>query len=270
MSTKNVADSSTTIAPQGSRRRYFHALWLLTGRDLRVKYATTWLGYAWTILDPLLMCAVYWLLFVAIIGRTGGVEPFGLFLITGLLPWQWFTTAVNDSTSAFKKDNKLLRSTGAPNSIWVMRVVLSSATTYLLAVPVLIAFLLVFQVPVGPGLIWWPVAFITQAVLVTGIGLLLAPLCILIGDLARIVSLVTRFLFFASPILFEHGRLPEWLDWMDRVNPLYGIMTMYRLGYWPELWNGGSIIASISISIALLAVGTIVFPMLVRPVLKDL
>ncbi|WP_029151169.1 ABC transporter permease [Microbacterium indicum] len=265
-----AAARKTSVGPQGSRRRYFHALWLLTGRDLRVKYATTWLGYAWTILDPLMMCGVYMFLFVVILGRTGGVEPYGVFLITGLLPWQWFTTAVNESGRAFLKDKKLLRSTGASNSMWVMRVVVSSGFTYVLSLPVVAAFLLIMQVPIGAGIVWWPVAFITQGILLTGIGLLMAPLCILINDLSKIVGIIVRFLFFASPILFDHSRLPDWLSWMDRVNPLYGIMTMYRLGYWPELWNGGSIVAAISVSIAILALGIMMFPILVRPVLKDL
>lgn len=265
-----MSATGTTVGPQGSFRRNLHSLWLLSGRDLRVKYATTWLGYAWSILDPLMMCAVYWLLIVLIIGRSGGVEPFVVFLISGLLPWQWFTTAVTGATSAFTKDKKLVRSTGASNIIWVLRVVLTSSISYLLSLPILVIFLILNGVPVGPGIAWFPVAFLLQAILCTGLGLILAPLCILITDLSRIVMITVQFLFFASPILFEHGRLPEWLMWLDRVNPLFGIMTMYRLGYWPELWNTGAILASFSITIAIFALGVIVFPLLIRPVLKDL
>lgn len=247
-----------------------HSLWLLVSRDLKVKYATTWLGYAWSVLDPLLMCGVYWVLFVVILQRAGGVEPFVIFLISGLLPWQWFSSAVNQSTSAFTKDKKLVRSTGTSNTIWVVRVVLSAAVSYALTFPVLAAFLVIYRMEIGPGIVWFPVAFLLQAILLTGLGLILAPLCILISDLSRIVSLVVQLLFFASPILFEHGRLPDWLSWMDRVNPMFGILTMYRLGYWPELWDVGQIVASFSISISIFALGVIVFPILVRPVLKDL
>lgn len=267
---KSLVSRGTTVGPQGSLRRYFHSLFLLTGRDLRVKYATTWLGYAWTILDPLMMCLVYWMLFEVILQRTGGVDPFVVFLISGLLPWAWFTSAVNGATSAFTKDKKLVRSTGTSNTIWVLRVVLSSAVSYLLALPVLAVFLLVHHMEIGIGIAWFPVAFVLQAMLLTGLGLILAPLCILIGDLARIVQVVVQFLFFASPILFEHGRLPDWLSWMDRVNPMFGILTLYRVGYWPELWNTGAIVAAFSISASTLALGILVFPALVRPVLKDL
>ncbi|WP_228067281.1 ABC transporter permease [Microbacterium paludicola] len=262
--------TATTVGRQGSTRRYFHAMWLLSSRDLRVKYATTWLGYIWAVLDPLLMCAIYWFLFTVVFERHGGVEPYAMFLISGLLPWQWFTTAVSDSTSAFTRDKKLVRSTGASNTIWVGRVVLSSAVSYALTFPILAAALLLFQMPIGPGIVWFPVAFLLQAVLCVGLGLVLAPLCILISDLARVTKLVIRVLFFCSPILFDLSHLPEWLQWVDRVNPMYGILTMYRLGYWPELWNTGSIVASFAISFGILALGIIVFPVLVRPVLKDL
>ena len=262
--------TSSTVAPQGSARRYFHSLWLLSGRDLRVKYATTWLGYAWSVLDPLLMCLVYWVLMEVILQRTGGVEPFVIFLISGLLPWQWFTATVTGATTAFSKDKKLVRSTGTSNTIWVLRVVLSNGITYAFSLPILAVFLIIHQVPVGPGLWWFPVAFVLQAMLLTGLGLILAPLCILMSDLSRIVSLVVRMLFFASPILFDHSRLPEWLSWLNVANPMFGILTMYRLGYWPELWDGGAILASALISTGVLIIGIIVFPPLLRPVLKDL
>ena len=81
--------------------RYRHSLWLLTRRDLRVRYSTSALGYLWSILDPLVMSAIYWFVFTQIFQRTVGHEPYIVFLITALLPWVWFNTSVSDFTRRF-------------------------------------------------------------------------------------------------------------------------------------------------------------------------
>ncbi len=84
--------SHTTAGAPGSPRRYFHSLWLLSARDLRVRYATSVLGYLWSVLDPLVMSAIYWFVFTQVFHRGAvGEQPYIVFLIVALLPWVWFT-----------------------------------------------------------------------------------------------------------------------------------------------------------------------------------
>src|SRR5690606_23599700 len=83
------------------------SLWLLSSRDLRVRYATGWLGYLWSVLDPLVMSGIYWFVFSQIFHRDVGAEPYIVFLICALLPWVWFNSSVTDFTRAFNKDAKL-------------------------------------------------------------------------------------------------------------------------------------------------------------------
>src|SRR6185503_1437493 len=78
-----------------------NVLWTLVVRDLRVRYSRSVLGYVWTILDPLLMSMIYFFIFVYIIGRKDlGHSPYFLFLVSGLLPWQWFSGVVSESSRA--------------------------------------------------------------------------------------------------------------------------------------------------------------------------
>ena len=81
--------------------RYRHTLWLLTRRDLRVRYSTSALGYVWSILDPLVMSGIYWFVFTQVFQRPAGTGPYIVFLLSALLPWMWFNSAVGDSTRAF-------------------------------------------------------------------------------------------------------------------------------------------------------------------------
>ena len=129
-----------TVGAPGSARRYFHSLWLLSARDLRVRYSTSALGYLWSILDPLVMSLIYWFVFTQVFERTVGTEPYIVFLITALLPWVWFNASVTDFTKAFSKDARLVRSTSIPRSIWVTRIILSKGIEFLFSLPVIVFF----------------------------------------------------------------------------------------------------------------------------------
>ena len=168
--------TTAVVGAPGSARRYLHSLWLLSARDLKVRYATSALGYLWSILDPLVMSAIYWFVFTLIFQRDGiGGEPYIVFLLVGLLPWVWFNASVIDFTKAFRKDAKLVRSTAIPRSIWVGRIVLSKGIEFLFSIPVLILFALFAQPRVqwNPLILLFPLGIVLQAVLLVGLGLLL-------------------------------------------------------------------------------------------------
>ncbi|MAM54165.1 MAG: sugar ABC transporter, partial [Microbacterium sp.] len=165
-----------TVGAPGSARRYFHSLWLLSARDLRVRYSTSALGYLWSILDPLVMSLIYWFVFTQVFERTVGTEPYIVFLITALLPWVWFNASVTDFTKAFSKDARLVRSTSIPRSIWVTRIILSKGIEFLFSLPVIVFFAILGGATLTWGVLLFPIAVIMQLVLLVGLGLLVAPL----------------------------------------------------------------------------------------------
>jgi ABC-2 type transport system permease protein len=222
------------------------------------------------VLDPLVMSLIYWFVFTQIFGRGVGEEPYIVFLITALLPWVWFNAAVTDFTRAFSKDARLVRSTSIPRSIWVNRIVLSKGIEFLFSLPVLVLFALVGGAPVTWGLAWFPVAVVLQTVLLVGLGLLVAPLCVLWGDLERTTRLILRALFYATPIIYGVNDLPGIFRELVAFNPLAGIFTLYRVGFFPDQWDTLTVIVGAVMSFALLALGIFVFGRLERPVLKEL
>ena len=262
--------TTATVGAPGSPRRYFHSLWLLSSRDLRVRYATSALGYLWSVLDPLVMSLIYWFVFTQIFGRGVGEEPYIVFLITALLPWVWFNAAVTDFTKAFNKDARLVRSTSIPRSIWVNRIVLSKGIEFLFSIPVLVVFAVVGGATVGWGILWFPVAVLLQTVLLVGLGLLVAPLCVLWGDLERTTRLILRALFYATPIIYGVNDLPGIFPDLMAFNPLAGIFTLYRVGFFPDQWDTLSVVICALMSFAFLGLGAWVFRRLERPVLKEL
>lgn len=265
--------TAAVVGAPGSPRRYLHSLWLLSARDLKVRYSTSALGYVWSVLDPLLMSGIYWFVFTQVFSRGSiGAEPYIVFLLSGLLPWVWFNSAVTDFTRAFNKDARLVRSTAIPRSIWVNRIVLSKGVEFLLSMPVLILFA-VFAVPgvqVTGLLVLFPVAILLQLCLLIGLGLLIAPLCVLWGDLERTTRLILRALFYASPIIYSVSDLPGVFAQIAAANPLAGILVLYRVGLFPDQWNGLTVAVSVVVSLGALGAGVLVFRRLERSVLKEL
>lgn len=270
---------ATTVGLPGTPRRYFHSLWLLSARDLKVRYSTSALGYLWSVLDPLVMSAIYWFVFTQVFQRTVGEQPYIIFLISALLPWVWFNAAVGDFTRAFKKDARLVRSTSIPRSIWVNRIVLSKGIEFLCSLPVLALFIAVNLltetdpdkiVHIGWGILWVPVAVVLQSVLLVGLGLLVAPLCALYTDLERTTALILRALFYATPIIYSVKDLPGPFATLGMFNPLAGIFSMYRLAFFPDQWDPKVMVIGAVMSFVILALGFWVFRTLERPVLKEL
>lgn len=262
--------SVTTVGAPGTPRRYLHSLWLLSVRDLKVRYATSFLGYVWSILDPLVMSLIYLMVFTFFFKKDVGAEPYIVFLIAGLLPWVWFNTSVSDFTRAFRKDAKLVRSTSIPRSIWINRIVLSKAFEFLLSLPVLVLFAVSFGASVGWGLLWFPAAVLLQATLLVGLGLLIAPLCVLFSDLERTTALILRAMFYATPVIYAIQNLPEPFKTILSFNPLTGIFMLYRAAFFPELFEPVPVMIAAVMSVGILFLGLLVFRRLERSVLKEL
>jgi ABC-2 type transport system permease protein len=268
---------TTTAAIEPATRRspaerYWRSLWLLTVRDLRVRYTTSFLGYLWSIIDPLLMSGIYYVVFVVILDRgLAGPEPYIVFLISGLLPWTWFSNAVTDCTKAFTREAKLLRSTTIPRTIWIARMVLSKGIEFLISISVLVVFVIVFGATVHWEAVLWLLAIVLQTVLLLGIGLIVAPLVVFFRDLERAIRLVLRVLFYATPIVYSQTKLENaGLETIGSFNPLSGIMSLYRSAFFPEDLDWFAVTISALVSIIVLVVGVLVFRGSIRTVLKEI
>ncbi|MBC7518595.1 MAG: ABC transporter permease [Microbacteriaceae bacterium] len=250
--------------------RYRQPLWLLTKRDLRVRYSTSVLGYFWSILDPLVMAAIYWFVFTQVFHREVGEKPYIIFLLTALLPWTWFTGTVSDCTRAFLRESKLIRSTKIPRTIWVTRLVLSKGIEFLASIPVIALFAVATGAPVHWEAVFSVLAVLLQAALLVGIGLIVAPLVVFFRDLERAVKLALRFLFYASPVIYNISDLPKSLHLLAVFNPLAGIFSLYRGAFFPDQIDWFAVGVGTAVIAVLLVSGAIVFTRTERAVLKEI
>ena len=234
------------------------------------------LGYVWSILEPLAMAGVYWFVFTKLMTRQVGADPYIVFLLCGMLPWQWASAVLRSSMRALSKDSKLVRSTNLPREIWVLRTVGSKFAEFLYALPVLAFFAIISQAELSWWVVFTPLAMFLEFVLLIGSGLLLAPLAVLYGDVERLMRIVMRLLFYFSPVIYglhdvtDSGRLGP-AGKLFILNPLAGIFDLYRISFFPDQWSGWTpVVIAAAGSVLVFIAGVYVFRRLEGRVLKEI
>jgi ABC-2 type transport system permease protein len=255
------------------RRR--RILFLLVTRDLKVKYAGSALGYFWSILEPLMLAGVYWFIFTKLIHRSIGEAPYVVFLLCGVLPWQFTAGSLRASMRSLSKDAKLVRSTNLPREIWVLRTVGSKMAEFLFSLPVIAFFALVTGAHLTWYVVFFPLALLIQVVLLVGCGLILAPISVLYSDVGRILPTVLRLFFYFSPILYGIKDITRRVGGnagdLFALNPLAGIFDLYRTAFFNDQWAGwGAVGVAAAWALGALALGMWVFPRLEGMVLKEI
>jgi len=220
------------------------------------------------------MAGIYWFVFTQIFNRSvEGEDPYIVFMLLALLPWTWFNGAISDSTRAFTRGAKLIRSTKIPRTIWVASIVCSKGIEFLASLPVLA----IFAIATGAQLHWEAVFFVLalamQFVLTLGIGMMVAPLVVFFRDLERAVKLVLRFLFYASPIIYgvsAYASVGKEFHFVAAFNPLSGIFSLYRGAFFPDQLDWFTIAIGAVMCVLFFFLGLYVFKRSERAVLKEI
>jgi ABC-2 type transport system permease protein len=270
---------TATRAARPARRttywsRYRHALWLLTTRDLKVRYTTSALGYVWSILDPLLMGLIYFVVFTYVFtgrGQTVGQQPYILFLLMAVLPWTWFNGNLSDATRAFRQEGKLIRSVKIPRSIWILRQIASKGIEFVISLSIIVFFALISWTAPSPyALICLPLAIALQVLLTIGCNFIVAPLAVFYRDLERVVKLGLRVLFYGAPVLYHLDIGNPMLHFVYGLDPLAGILDLYRGCFFPQIVDWVYVLEGTVVSLIIFTIGSVVFRRSVPRVLKEI
>jgi ABC-2 type transport system permease protein len=221
---------------QISRRR--DVLRMLVGRDLKRKYATSYLGYAWTLLEPTLLIGIYWLVW-GHVARLN-IQHYVVFIAVALIPFQWFRQSVNGATGVLTGNARLVSSISLPREMYPLAFVLMKTIEFLLTMPIVVALALAYGLLPNHNAIYLPLAFIVELVMITGLALLLSSLNTLFKDIDRALSVVMRLLFYLTPVLYPTSRLHGKVRAIYNLNPLVGIIDIHRAVWFPGTpisWN---------------------------------
>ncbi len=204
----------------------------LTARDLKARNRGSILGFFWSLANPLLLLAVYTLVFTKFFPQQV-VTPYPLFLFSGILPWTFFSAAVLESTSSISANAGLIKKVMFPAEALPLVVVLSHLVHFVAALPILLAAILGFAV-LGKFTISWtillaPFLMLLQAVFVAGLAMIVSSASVLFRDLRDIVANLLQLGFFVTPILYLIDNIASRpLRAMLRVNPMTPFVVSYQ------------------------------------------
>ena len=216
----------------------------LVARELKARYRGSVFGYAWSFLNPLLLLAVYFVVFTFIFSpphaEGADTQPYALFLFCGLLPWTWFSASLNDSANSLLVGGNLIKKLIFPAEVLPVVSVLANGVHYLLGLPIYLGFWIAFKhEALSPHLLWLPLVVLVQLVLSLGLGLFLAALAVHFRDIRDILANALTLWFFVTPIIYSRTLIWERAagsdSWVPRLvaqvldlNPMTHIMDGYH------------------------------------------
>lgn len=223
----------------------------LTARDLKARYRGSILGYFWSLANPLLLLAVYTLVFTKFFPQQV-VQPYPLFLFSGILPWTFFSAAILESTSSISANAGLIKKVMFPAEALPLVVVLSHLVHFLLAIPILLAaigaYAMVGLFEFNATILLVPVLMLLQTMFVAGIAMTVSSASVLFRDLRDIVANLMQLGFFVTPIIYLIDNIQSRaLRAILRVNPMTPFVVAYQdiffFGRFPNLSDSVLIVA---------------------------
>ena len=178
--------------------RFRWLLYELVWRDLVLRYRGSVLGFAWTLLNPLLFMAVYTLVFSVFLRN--GVHAYPLFLLSGMVPWLWVSTAISQAVTSILDGRSFVGKTLRPTELLVIVPVLSNGLNFLITIVLLFFVSLALGVNVIWALAFLPLLVVIQLCITLGFALLSATLNVFYRDFQQIVAYLLMAFIFLTPI----------------------------------------------------------------------
>lgn len=199
----------------------------LVKSGLKAEHRNSYLGYFWWLLDPLLNVLVYYFLIGIILG--GGGDNFAVYLVIGLVAWRWMNTTVNSSARAIMKYSSIINQVYLPKSIFPLSMSFTQTYNFVFGLVVVAVFLAFSGIMPGWQIIYLPLIILVQMLFLLAISLFVAYICVFVRDIDNILSHILRIFFYASPIIWEGGRLRNTeYSWVVDINPVAIIIDSYR------------------------------------------
>jgi ABC-type polysaccharide/polyol phosphate export permease len=204
-------------------------LYVLTARDIKVKYKQSVMGLMWAILMPAIIIGAGMLVRVVMAKMSGApVSPDSLASISvKALPWAFFIGALRFATNSLTSNASLVTKINCPRIAFPASAVLSAFFDLVVAVPPLVAILIWTGVPFGAALLWVPMLIGLLALLVSGLSFAFSAVNLFFRDVKYIVEVILTFAIFFTPVFYEAEMLGEWRFWI-LLNPVAPLLEALR------------------------------------------
>jgi lipopolysaccharide transport system permease protein len=239
------------IEASRTERQYWHDLWryrelfqILAWRDLAVRYKQTVIGIAWALLRPVLIMGIFTLIFGRIAKLPSvGAAPYPILVFAAMLPWQFFATALSESSNSLIQNGNLISKIYFPRLIIPASSVITGLVELLISAAVLACLMAFYNFWPDWRVLFLPFFIALAFGVALGAGLWLCALTVEYRDFRHIVPFIVQFGLYVSPVGFSSTLVPEQWRLVYSINPMVGVIEGFRWTilrgesqfYWPAV-----------------------------------
>ena len=224
------------IEPGRTERNYWKDLWryrelfyILSWRDIKVRYKQTTLGILWAVIRPLLTMLIFTFVFGTVAGmKNNTIIPYAIIVFAGLLPWQFFSNALTESSNSLIGNEKLITKVYFPRMIIPASSIITSFIDFFISFVILLALFIFYNYMPPVKIFLIPFFSIMAFVASIGPGLYLTALNVKYRDFRYIIPFIVQLGVFISPVGFSSDIIPEKWQWLYSLNPMVGVIDGFR------------------------------------------
>jgi lipopolysaccharide transport system permease protein len=231
-----VNDEQVVVIEAGKAgRQYWRDLWryrelfyFLALRDIAVRYKQTVLGVAWSLVRPLATMIVFTLVFGTVAKLPSHGAPYAVFVFAALLPWQFFSSALQESSNSLINNSNMISKVYFPRLVVPVSAVIVSLVDFVIAFAVLLVFLWWYRVVPDWRILTLPGFVLLVFAITVGAGLWFSALNVEYRDFRYIVPFVVQLGIFVSPVGFSSAIVPQQWELIYALNPMVGVIDGFR------------------------------------------
>lgn len=227
-------------------------------KDIRGKYKGSFLGVLWSFINPLLSVLVYAIVFPYIMKIK--VDNYLIYLITGIIPWTFFTSSINMGIISILSNANIIKKVYFPRIILPISTVTSCLVNFLISCLIIILFCLGSGLGLSIHILWLPIIAIIQYIMLLGFTFILSSVEMYMRDIEHIVNFILSMAFYVTPILYTPDIFPSNLSWVLKINPMAYLVNAYRsIFFYQESPNFQGLFIVGIFSIVIFILGYIIF-----------
>lgn len=234
---------------------YRELLFFLAWRDVKVLYKQTALGIAWALIQPFLKLVIFSFIFGRIARLDSDGFPYPIFLYAGLLPWQFFSEALNRSGNSIIGSSALITKVYFPRLIIPLASIGSSLVDFFIAFGILGGLMIYYGVAPGWGLLALPLLMAAVMLTALGMGILLSAMTVTFRDFKYVVPFALQIWMYVTPVIYPVRAVPERWRWLLLLNPMTGLVDGFRSALLGKPWDLTSLAASLVVMTLVLMFG---------------
>ena len=239
---------------------YRELFWTFVERDIKVRYKQTALGVIWVVLQPLLMTAVFTLIFGKLAGMPCEKLPYAVFALSGLLPWNFFSGALTRGGVILVNSAQLISKVYFPRLIMPVASVMGGLLDFLVVFVFLIGLMFFYGLVPTAGVIWLPFFLLVAIATALGVSFWLSALNVRYRDVNYLIPFMAQFWMFATPVVYPASMIPGRWRLLYGLNPMVGVVEGFR---WALFGTGEGpgwmMLVSIVMVVILFITGILVF-----------